>query len=48
MKVIGFTLYDLDETMRKLKDIQLVIKNEYIAKLELGYNCYLINIYKNE
>ena len=46
--IFSFSVYDFDIAMRKLKDIQLIIKEEYIAKLELGYDCYLINIYRNE
>ena len=45
--ILSFNVYDFDVAMRKLKDIQLIIKEEYIAKLELGYDCYLINIYKS-
>lgn len=45
--MISFVVYNIDDAMRKLKDIQIIIKEEYVAKLKLGYDCYLINIYKN-
>lgn len=46
--ILSFNVYDFDVAMRKLKGVQLIIREEYIAKLELGYDCYLINIYRNE
>ena len=45
---ISFVVYNIDDAMRKLKDIQSIIREEYTVFLELGYDCYLINIYKNE
>ena len=45
--VLSFVVYNIDYAMRKLKDIQMIIKEEYVAKLKLGYDCYLINIYKS-
>lgn len=44
-KVTSFRAESLEDAMRLLKDVQLIIQDKYDAVLELGYHKFIISIY---
>ncbi len=43
--ILSLDSYSLEDAIRLLKNVQLIIKDKYRADMEIGHNKYFINVY---
>lgn len=46
--ILSLDSYSLEDAIRLLKNVQLIIKDEYRAEMQLGFHKYFINVCKDE